>query len=580
MKRPLACVHLLLLAWLLVAPAHAQQVRAWLDRDRIGLGETVTLNVEVQDPNVQPPDYAPLQRDFALSGHTSRRSYERVNGRSVARSLFAVALEPRREGVIGIPPLAVGGTRTPPLTLTVTAPAAQPARAGDEVFIEAEADAQSPYVQQAVGYTVRLYYATPLVSGTLDQPEPEGASLQRIGQDLHYKRTIGGRDYTVVERHFLLIPEHSGPLAIPSARFDGNGVAGFFDDFFGNGRRTLRATGPSRVLDVRTPPATAPSPWLPLRELSVRWRGSPQAARAGEAFTVTVEVSADGAGAAQLPEIELPRIDGAQVFADPAQSDDSFVDGRPRTRVLRRFSIVPSAAGTLQVPSPRITWWDVRAGAARTADAKALEVDVAPAAPGSSAATPAQSVGASDPVAGTGRDEAWIRVPGVQGEVRPWAFATVLFALAWLVTLMWGIHREPRRQSAGAGRDDDKGPPPRRADPRALRQALDTGDLGDVEDALRAAAPVPAESLDEVGSHLADPRQRQAVETLQRARWAGGDGSAAREALRAAFKRGPQWTEVAGIEPAGQPLPPLYPPGSPAPSTSGSSQRKTRSPSS
>ena len=128
-------------------------------------------------------------------------------------------------------------------------------------------------------------------------------------------------------------------------------------------------------------PAGAPQPWLPLHGLALRWRGSPQQGRAGDAFTVTIEATADGASATQLPEIELPPIDGAQVFADPPQSDDGFEHGRPRTRVLRRFSIVPSAQigkvtrivdaalelfnehGTAAVSTNRIAehWWEGRA---------------------------------------------------------------------------------------------------------------------------------------------------------------------------------------------------------------------------
>jgi len=565
MKRLATSLQLLMLAWLLAAPVHAQQVRAWLDRDRIALGETATLNIEVEDAAaaVAPPDYGPLLRDFALDGHTSRRSFERSNGRSVARTLFAVAIQPRREGIIGIPPLAVAGTLTAPLTLTVTEPAAAPARAGDEVFIEAEADAQSPYVQQAVGYTVRLYYAGPLVSGTLDQPQPQGATLQRIGQDVNYERRIGSRDYNVVERHFLLIPERSGTLAIPSARFEGTGVSGFFDGFFGDGRRAMRATGPARVLDVRTPPAGAPQPWLPLHRLAVRWRGSPQQGRAGDAFQVTVEVTADGATAAQLPDIELPPIAGAQVFADPPQADDGFEDGRPRTRVLRRFSIVPSAAGTLEVAAPRIQWWDVRAGAARTASAEPLQVAVAPGASGASGNAPSQGTGASaggpsDAGNGGGR---WLRVPGVQDEVRPWALATVLFALAWLATLAWGLHR--RVQARDGDGDVPQAPAaakrsPAGGDRAELVRALDRGDLGDVADALCAAATPPAASLDEVQERLVDAGQRDAVGLLQRARWAGGDGTVARDALRLAFRRGPRWLEPPGGS-KDDPLPPLYP---------------------
>src|SRR5690606_4136637 len=119
-----------------------------------------------------------------------------------------------------------------------------------------------------VGYTVRLYSATPMVSGQLDQAEPDGASLQRIGDDVQYSRDISGRHYNVVERHYLLIPERSGTLAIPGAQFRGRGAGGFFDDLFGDGQRELQASGAPRVLAVRAIPAAAAQRWLPLRALS------------------------------------------------------------------------------------------------------------------------------------------------------------------------------------------------------------------------------------------------------------------------------------------------------------------------
>ncbi|MFT4196802.1 MAG: protein BatD, partial [Pseudoxanthomonas sp.] len=58
---------------------------------------------------------------------------------------------------------------------------------------------------------------------------------------------------------------------------------------------------------------------------------------------------------------------------------------------------------------------------------------------------------------------------------------------------------------------------------------------------------------------LADPAQREAVEALRRARWAGGDGPRARELLRRAFAHGPAWKIARGDARAGE-LPPLYPP--------------------
>lgn len=535
---------------LLAPPAQAQQLRAWLDRDRIALGETVTLNIEVEQVDADAPDYSPLLGEFRLSGNTSSRSFQSVNGVSSARTLFAVALQPRREGVIGIPGLLVGGQRTQPMTLTVTPSSTVPAHAGDAVFIESEADAQQPYVQQAVGYTVRLYSATPLVSGQLDQAEPDGASLQRIGEDVQYSREISGRRYTVVERHYLLIPERSGTLAIPGARFRGRGAGGFFDDLFGDGQRELQAGGAPRVLDVRAIPAGAAQPWLPLRALTLRWLATPRDARAGEAVTVTVEATADGATAAQLPELQLPAVPGAQTFADPPQSDETFVDGRPQVKLVRRFSIVPSQAGRLRIAGPRLPWWDVRAGSARIASLPDLDLQVAAGANGAGAipATPA-------PAAGAGEDRGWMRVPGVQGEVRPWAFAAVVFALLWLVTFMWGLHRHPQAMPAAV--DAKAAGRPAAASPLPLKRALDNGDLGDVAEALLAMAVPRVPDLDALKPRLADAAQRDAVDALQRARWGDGDGVVARAALRSAFRHGPRWRQ-SGTAPEA-PLPPLYP---------------------
>ena len=542
----LAC--LLLFAASFAAQA---QVRAWIDRDQVALGETLTLNVETSHAGTGAPDWSPLDKDFIVSGNSSSRQVEIVNGQASTRMLFAVALQPRREGLLTVPALDVGGQQTQPLPLTVTE-AAPPARAGSAAFIEAQIDDEDPYVQQSVGYTLRLYYATPLVSGQLDQAAPDGASLQRVGSDLQYTRLVGGKRYTVVERRFLLVPERSGPLTIPGARFSGRGSGGFFDDMFGDGSRELSANGAPRFITVRPVPAKAPQPWLPLRGLGLRYLATPQHVRAGEAATVTIEARADGATAAQFPEIELPSIDGAQVFAEPAQIDETFDDGRPSVKVTRKFSIVPSRSGALHIPGPRIAWWDVRAATARTASLPDLQLQVRPGVPGGNAPD-------ASPVA-TGRDvgvdggDGALRLPGTDGGARIWAWATAGFALLWLVTLTWALQRRPL---AGVQRDTHPEPSKAGASVRDLRRVLDSGDFGEVAEVLCAIPDPPAADLDAVRERLADDAQREAVAQLQRARWGDGDGPAARAGLRAAFADGPRWQQQGNAE--ATPLPPLYP---------------------
>ncbi|MFC3814807.1 BatD family protein [Lysobacter sp. GCM10012299] len=550
--------------WLLLSTlsmAASAQTRAWLDRDRIALGETVTLNIETTSPNAAEPDYTPLQADFSVSGHTSRRELVRANGRNSIRLLYAVALRPRRDGVLTVPVLSLGSEQTQPLPLVVTPDGGRaPARAGDEVFIESEADDSDPYVQQSVGWVVRLYSAAPLVSGQLDQPAPEGASLQRVGDDAQYQRDVGGRRYSVVERRFLLVPERSGALTIPPASFEGRGAGGFFDDLFGGNGGALRAQAAPRLLQVRPVPANAPQPWLPLQDLQLRYQSTPQDLRAGAAATLVVEAVADGATAAQMPELQLPAIAGVEVFAEPVQADERFIDGRPRAKLTRRFSLVPSRTGKVELAGMRLDWWDVRAGMVRSATLPALSWT-------------AQAAAAAAPTAGTGPVTAaptqtdvsadpGSPLQAIQGASRGWVLATLLFAALWLFTLVWGLHRGDARTATEtpAGALAPSSP----STTTGLKQALDRGALGDVADALCAAAQPRARDLDDVIARLADDDQRDAVQALQRARWGGGDGVAARQTLRNVFASGPRWRERTADRPS--PLPPLYPAGPTGPS--------------
>ncbi|HWS78109.1 MAG TPA: BatD family protein, partial [Thermomonas sp.] len=370
------CATAFVLLALAVQPALAQ-TRAWLDRAQVTYGETATLNIETS-LSVQLIDYSPLAAQFDIAGQTVRRSVEIVNGRSQAKSLFAVGIRPRGPGVLTVPALRVGNASSSPLRLVVLPPSVQPATGNADAFVETVLDAAQPYVQQAVGMVVRLHVAVPLLSGQLDQDEVAGASLQRVGEDIQYQREIGRRRYSVVERRYLLIPERSGPLVIPGARFNGQAVGGFFDDLFDDGRKPLSAAAPVKRLRVQPIPADAPQPWLPLHDLKLRYVQSPGNARVGEAATIELEAIADGARASQLPPLTFADGAEAQVFADPVQADEQFIEGRPRTTLRRRIAIVPLKAGTLSLPGPRIEWWDAAQGVARTAMLPPLQLQVAP----------------------------------------------------------------------------------------------------------------------------------------------------------------------------------------------------------
>ena len=551
----------ILLAVLLLWPVSLlAATRAWLEQPQVTLGQAVTLNVET-DAVSATPDLTPLMRDFEVEGQSDSRSVRMVNGRMSASTTFSLTLRPRRAGTLAIPALQVGNERTAPLTLEVSATATAGAASNGLVFVETEVDDPNPYVQQSVGVTVRLYYATPLVSGQLDLDPPDGALLQRVGEIVQSSREIDGRRYSTAERRFLLVPERSGALIVPGARFEGRGAGGWMDDLLGGNSRQVNITGAPRTLQVRPQPVGAPQPWLPVRDLRMRYTAVPQQLRTGEAGTLTIETTVVGATQAQLPELPTPSIPGAQVFAEPPQFEERFVGGTPQVTLTRRYSVVPSQAGRLVVPGTAMAWWDVRAGAARRATLPDLTLPVV-VGTGSPPSVPVAGAarGAATLPAGTDDDillEGERRVPP-----RMWPWLAAGFALLWLITLLWALTRRAGISSGPRARVHAQAGAPTMAPATHtaadLKRALDAGELDDIEDVLRGMARPAAVDLDDLHRRLATASQRGAVELLRRARWAGGDAAQARAALREAFRGGPRW-QTADTGDVQEPLPPLYP---------------------
>jgi hypothetical protein len=344
--------------------AQAAQVRAWLDRNTIQMGETVTLNVEVADSATTPaPDFAPLQNDFTVGASQSSSSVNIINGQTSSKLLWAVVLEPKHEGTIAIPPLSVAGQTTQPISLTVQPMAPGGAKAGDDVYIEAAVDPQTPYVQQQVTLTLKLFFAVNLVDGTLDDPKGEGIVVKRIGgQDANFSAEIGGRRYRVLERRYVLQPERSGTVKLAPLMFRGHAMdRNDMNSFFTRGRNVTAQAQPI-TLQVRPRPANSGTDaWLPAQSVTLAAEGlSPRAtARVGEPLTLTLRLKAVGLGFEQLPELNLPKIDGADIYPDKATTQNRDAGDVVTGERERKFAIVPNRAGRLTIPSIGIAWWDV-----------------------------------------------------------------------------------------------------------------------------------------------------------------------------------------------------------------------------
>ena len=111
---------------------------------------------------------------------------------------------------------------------------------------------------------------------------------------------------------------------------------------------------PTRRLQVQPIPANAPQPWLPLHDLKLRYAQVPRQAKVGEAATVEIEVQADGASPAQLPQIGLAATDGVQVIGGVPKQSPNGPEGMQMAFATKCTQCHPRVHGS-DLPSQGIT---------------------------------------------------------------------------------------------------------------------------------------------------------------------------------------------------------------------------------
>ena len=553
-------VRRLIIGWwllLLMVPAlaHAADVQATLDRSSVQLGETVTLNLRVENAagGMAMPDLSALNQDFSMLGTSQNSSLSVVNGATTSTLTFGVALRPRHMGSLQIPALSVGGSQTAPLQLQVTAPDPAAAAAHQNVFMEAKVEPQRGYVGQQLSYVVRLYYATSISNGALSAPQLDGVEVSRVGDDLNYDAERGGRTYHVLERRYALIPQHAGHIEIPAADFQGEAIDPNDPNSFFGSSTPVSASAPAVSIDVLATPADwGKSAWLPARQLSLTmegWPGVQDQVRVGQPLNLTMTLQATGLAYESLPALSLPPLDGAKAYPDKpvtgTRQDGQWLVGRRQ----QTFAIVPERAGTLTIPATTLKWWNVLTDRVEVAQIPAHSVTVLPAV-GAAAVQPSipapASSSATTAIAAT--------APST-----PWRWIALGSIGLWLCSMLaWWWRRRWRAPSKTAAKETPTSP--RRCQLAFLAAARGDDAAAQARSLLAwARAERPAiQHLGELAAALGDASQRVAIATLQQRRYGGTPISDNGVKLAEAFKRGLVWRAAEAGDEASA-LPPLYP---------------------
>ncbi len=451
MRRPAGIVFLLLVLSLLWSSVALAELTASLDRNSIVRGETVTLVIQTNDPQQNlDPNLDALQEDFILLDRRSETQMSIVNGRQSAVMRLLITLEPKREGELQIPALQLGQERTQPLTVNVDPAPEIPEGEMPPVFIELEVEPRDGpyYVHAQMRLTVRVFYLANLTEAAITPPEPANASV-RLLDEVPFQAERGNQRYRVLERHYALFPERSGPLEIPAMTLTGRLVERRSDRLWQpsvRGRRIEASSEPVQLDILPKPAGFSGDQWLPARQLQVSQNVSASdAPRVGEPVTRTIILDAIGLEENMLPEPNWPDIPDARIYPDQPQGitrdDGRWVLGHKEFR----YAVVPEKAGELVLPELQVRWWDTVNNREQTATLPEQRLQIAPSAlpqpePPTAMPVPAGSETSSQP---------GISMDG-SGVSSLWRNLAVGFAALWLITLMLLLRRRRGEPKAAA----------------------------------------------------------------------------------------------------------------------------------
>lgn len=460
--RSLLIINLLVVLCGFVQYSHAATINVRTDRNPISLNESFQIVFEAEGDLDDDPDFSPLENNFQVLSTVQSSNFSVINGRISSSKRWTITAMANTSGHVAIPSISFGQDKSPVINLDVRSNniGTGNSQAPDEIYLEASATPQNPYVQSQVIYTLKLYRAVAIAKASLAEPEVivGDAVLERLDDDKSYETSVNGRSYHVIERNYAIYPQSSGEVNIAPINFMGQITRSRFGvDPFGAPPRTVVRRSQSIDLNVRSIPDTfTGTQWLPAENLNIaeEWSGDPLTLRVGEPITRTLILTARGLISSQLPELSNWSVADLKFYPDRAQLDDEKSDSGIISTRHEKAAIIPNQPGVYVLPEIAIPWWNTLTDRLENAIVPERTIQVLPAISINTGQPEITSLIAPiQPVLNAPEDNVTITDNETTmtdtSESQIWKWSTLLLAVIWIITLIvWW--QKPRQDSAKA----------------------------------------------------------------------------------------------------------------------------------
>lgn len=351
----------------------ATKLQASVDKNPVLAGEFFMLNISIDDTvKGEQPDTSVLLKDFVVGPTSLSTRTNIINGSINKQTTWSVKLMTRTEGQYTIPSFTVSGLSSQPIDLTVTKRAAN-ADNNNDIFVKTSLSSNSLYVQEAGVYTLKLYLAKELLDGSLSTPSMEDAQLTQLGKQTESYELVDGKRYLVITREYLIQPQKSGPYTIAAPVFQGRVQQNYR-------QLEVSAIGEDQQIEIKPIPSDYNGAWLPseLVNLGEEWQPSDDTIEVGTPITRTITLTALGVTKEQLPDIEMPTINGIRSYPDQKENNNAVRNGRVVSQQTASYALLPQTPGTYTLPEIKLPWFNTKINRISFATLPARKITVTP----------------------------------------------------------------------------------------------------------------------------------------------------------------------------------------------------------
>ena len=248
-----------------------------------------------------------------------------------------------------------------------------------DLFITASASKTTVYEQEAILLTYKVYTLVDLRGLRGSMPDLKGFHTQEVelpGKKVFTLEHYNGRNYnTTVWSQYILFPQQSGKLEIPSITFEGTVAQRVasddpFDAFFNGGSNYIEINKnivtPKLVINVKDLPTGKPANFSGgVGEFTISSSINTQELKTNDAVTIKLIIS----GVGNLKLINTPEVDFPKDFEvyDP-KIDNKFNltrEGLSGNKVIEYLAI-PRHAGNFTIPPVEFSYFDLKSQTYKT----------------------------------------------------------------------------------------------------------------------------------------------------------------------------------------------------------------------